>query len=221
MQPKKRIFQIRQRQLRRRKNVSFKQLSVGEQKMVRNQQMRLYGASLLGVTPYLERGRGIRGIESLQQVNFNSLIGHLRRRFPSETIEVLDEGSGESSLKESLMKLDNVTVTRTDVMAGPNWPDKHADVIDLVKVFGKNKFHLVNSCFGGAFHTPLKEKAIFQIVSVLKPGGVAIVITKLPEEELKKLSKRFNISIKSTFGVEEKMVYRVLFTKNFGRSKKR
>ena len=59
------------------------------------------------------------------------------------------------------------------------------------------------------------DKALFQIVSVLKPGGIGIVSTPIMTRGLLQLAKRFNISIQDTYGDS------VIFTKNIGRSKKR
>ncbi|MDP2973708.1 MAG: hypothetical protein Q8N60_01525, partial [Candidatus Diapherotrites archaeon] len=137
-----------------------------------------------------------------------------------ETIEVLDEAAGRSGFKHELEKLcgGSVRVTTTDVRSGNGWPDKVVDVMDLAdnkKGFGKNRFHLVVSTVGGALYGPLPEKAIFQIVSVLKPGGIGVVSAKISNERLKQLAKRFNLTIKQHYADS------VVFSKNVGREKKR
>ena len=218
---RKRTRQIRQRQLRRRKNLSFQQLSADEAGAVAEQEMeaksvrkrlRLFGAI----------GHDRRTIEvCIHGIRFKSIIGKLRECFPNETLEILDEGAGRSNLKKWLMRrFKGLRVTTTDVCEGRWWPmPKHPDeivnVLNLVKSFGKNRFHLVVSTVGGAWHSPVPEKAFFQIVSVLKPGGIGVVSAKISNERLKQLAKRFNLTIKQHYADS------IVFSKNFGRAKKR
>lgn len=225
MRARKRKAQIRQRQLRRRKNVSFRQLSVAERKKVAGQERRARADRWRSIKEPLDSD-SLLEVEGWHSIKFKPILKKLRSRFQGEKIEVLDEGAGRSSLKHELMQPEfggNLQVTTTDVRQGNGWPDKRVNVMNLVKEFGKNRFHLVVSTVGGGTYTPLGEKAIFQMVSVLKPGGIGIVSTNIPdkklvqvrEDRLAQLAKRFNITVRKRHADS------VVFSKNFGRKKKR
>ncbi len=203
-------MQIRQRQLRRRKNVSFKGLSVVEQEKARQQPPS-------GVT---HRTLGL--VEELHGIKFSELIPQLRRIFPGETIEILDEGSGRSSLKIQLEPEfpRQIKITRSDMRPDVS-PDGVCNVLDLVKTFGKSRFHFVISTYGGSYFSPIPEKAFFQIVSVLKPKGIGLIITPLPKEEIYKLAKRFNVTIQRFELLFPGPARSIIFTKNLSGKKPR
>ncbi len=229
MHKKKRKMKIKQKQKRKSKDVSFQKLSVGEAKAVAEQESRakLFRTRLEWFGAI---GRNIAAIQHcIHGIKFKPIIKELRERFPGTTLEVLDEGAGRSSLKNSLLwRFKDLNVTTTDICEGKLWPmpkkpDKIANVLDLVKSFGKNKFHLVISTGGGAWRSPVPEKAFFQIVSVLQPKGTGIIATAIPKERLYQLAKRFNVTIQRIRTLESRqgdVVNSVIFTKNSGRKKK-
>ena len=136
-------------------------------------------------------------IERLAGVSFDSIIGKLRKKFPEQQLVGLDEGAGKSTLAAELRAKFGLTVVQTD--ARPDFfateTHKRVNVVDLVKHFGKGKFHLAVSSFGGVNYSPLQEKALYQLVSVLKQGGIGIVGCKIGPTDLFYLSKKLNITV--------------------------
>lgn len=231
--PKKRIAQIRQSQKRKRKNLSFKEIALAEKREIARQHKEALRKSWVSGKLYLDT-RSLSEIEGQQGIKFYGLIEKLRKNFPAEQIEVLNEGVGRSTLKQELMRgFKNLNVTTTDIRRGKNWPDKIANVMELVEKFGKNRFHMIVSSFGGVSYTPLPEKALFQIVSVLRPRGIgAVSVPIMPESKLYKLAKRLNITIQKTmvgghvttyedYMKTENLVTSFVFTKNIGMRKKK
>ncbi|MBN2067295.1 MAG: hypothetical protein JW744_02410 [Candidatus Diapherotrites archaeon] len=213
---RRRKQQINLRRKRARKNVSFRALTGEERRRVEEQE-------LSAIRDTWVRGKdafdvdGLLSVESLHNIKFKPLLQKLQKRFPFEKLGVLDEGAGRSSLKEELLRSElgkGLRITTTDVRKNVV-PDRVANVLGLVGEFGKNKFHLVVSTAGGALYTPAGEKALFQIVSVLKPGGIGIVDTSISNERLHQLAKRLNFSIQKIHS------HSVVFTKNFGISGKK
>ena len=215
MKPKKRKMQITQRQGRRAKNLSFKQISLKEKKMVTEQEKKARQANWKTIKESMDAD-SLLDVEGWHNIKFKPVLQSLVKRFP-EKLEILDEGAGRSSLKHELLKSElgeKLNVTTIDVRRGATWSDKIVNIMGLVDKFGKNKFHLVVSTVGGATYSPLHEKAFFQIVSVLKPGGTGIVSTQLSNKRLRELAKRFNLSIKQFYGGN------VVFSKNLVRRKR-
>jgi hypothetical protein len=143
MHRKKRKAQIRQRQLKRKKNVSFKLFSAEENREIAKQKKSARGDVWKYRKDKLDADTLVE-VESQHGMKFKPLLKKLRAVFSDQKIEVLDEGSGKSSLKEELMEPKfggNLHITTTDVRSGRGWPDKVVNVTDLVKEFGKNKFH--------------------------------------------------------------------------------
>lgn len=116
------------------------------------------------------------------------LIGRLRRMFPADVIQVLDEGAGRSSFAQELTDLSNrhfgvgaVHVLRTDLRIKDEF-GRPLHVIQstpeqLLKKFGASRFHLIFSTYGGLAHTQLSViKGFSNIFAVLKPGGEARII---------------------------------------------
>ncbi len=93
--PKRRRFQIRQRRIRRRKNVSFTKFSGDEKKALRFQK-------LLQKAPTVT-ARPLWMIQFEHNVDFREIIGKLRKIFSEEKLKILDEGSGESALYKELL----------------------------------------------------------------------------------------------------------------------
>jgi len=215
MNPQKRRLQITQRQKRKRKNLSFSQVSLGEKKLVSAQEKKARQDNWKTVKEPMDTDSLI-DVEGWHNIKFKPVLQKLFKRFP-EKLEVLDEGTGRSSLKHELLKSEfgkKLNITTTDVRRGATWPDKKANIMELVDKFGKSKFHLVVSTVGGAMYSPLQEKAFFQIVSVLKPGGTGIVSTSIPKKRLTELAKRFNLSIKQIYASS------VVFSKNIAKGKR-
>ncbi|MCX6798619.1 MAG: class I SAM-dependent methyltransferase [Candidatus Diapherotrites archaeon] len=220
MNPKKRRMWIRQGQKRRRKNVSFASISHAERLEIAKQARELYQSELFlsGVLgAKLRDQRNLAQIEGLHRVKFKEVVERLRGRFPNQRLEVLDEGAGRSDFGNQLVSKEfagNMNVTRTDIRSWTQ-ADREVNVIGIVEEFGKGRFHLVVSSTGGAHSSPLPEKALFQIVSVLKPGGIGVVSTPLAEAEkrLPQLAKRFNITI------HQINAQGIVFTKNVGGAK--
>ena len=222
LNPKRRIFQKRQRQLRRRKNVSFKQLSVKERRQIASIESGLREVHWDRLEKPVDRS-SLADVERSHEIKFTSILPELRSRFPKGSLVVLDESCGRSSLKNELLALKigvPLSVIRTDIRQGQGWPDVVVNTVDLVNGtgtfggFGKNKFHLVVSTGGSPVYTVVHEKLFYQLVSVLKPGGIGIVEINIPGKELARLAKRLNISIRKLH------LNSVVFTKNLGRRKR-
>lgn len=158
--------------------------------------------------------RDLWAIEGKMGVMYKPIIEELRKRFPGERLEGLDEGGGASTFKKELMapKLSgNIKVTTTDVRKLAT-VDAVVNVHGLVKRFGENRFHFVNSCFGGVAFSPCPQQALYQIVAVLKPGGIGVVthaFSFAPKEFMEKLAKTLNISI-----IKQPKSYSLVFKKN-------
>ena len=214
MQAKKRQEQIKQRRTRRRKMVSFQTLSLAERRQVEE----IKSDWIAGRRSSPSDLRNLKISRRTHDVKIKPLAQRLSKTFPGQKIEVLDEGAGRSSVKVDLMELfgENVNVTTTDLRPVGTKVDKVVGVVDLVKQFGKGKFHLVISTFGGVFYSPVPEKALFQVVSLLKPGGIGLVKINLSQERLSEIAKTFNINI-----IQSKFPHKLVFVKNFVKKKKR
>lgn len=209
MQPKKRRFQIRQRQLRRIKNIALKTFSVEEEKRISASEREVLSGK------WIETGSTMEKIESFHGIKFASLFEELGKRFPGETITVIDEGCGPSTLKQGLLAIfgEKIKVITTDIRKGNNWPDERINVMQLSKL-GRNSTHLIISTYGGIVYPGLDEKALYQIVTALKPGGIGVVTTNLSSSKnLPRLAKRLNITIRQIKG------HSISFTKNTTRKK--
>lgn len=220
--PKRQRFKINQRWLRRRKNLSFAQLGAGDKKAI-EQQERAHS---------IRTARDFGTLADQSGLDFQKVIAEVKNRFPGETLEMLDEGGGENTYALSLRITSGqkLHVVKTDIPGGFTFGSAvESNVNYLVKNLGKNRFHLALSIAGGLRYTPLVEKAFFQFVSVIKPGGIGVVFgnTKLAVT-IKKLANRFNITILpypnryniySPFPATTEQ-YFVVFTKNIGRKKK-
>jgi len=148
---------------------------------------------------YLAPDRNLSDVNYHHQKDFAKIIIELSGRFPGETIRVLNEGTGQSTFKRDLerelkgkVKMQIVT---TDIQRAQN-PDVVTVPEELVKTFGRNSFHLVESTFGGVYHTRLfpPKKAISNVIEILKPGGIASVIIIMDhkiESDLGKFLSRY------------------------------
>ncbi len=118
---------------------------------------------------------GKEGIEETLE-----LVRKVARLCGTKNIEVLDEGSGNSTLAIELRRelgreRIDARFTRTDIAPQTN-PDILASPEELVKKVGKNKFHIIFSTYGGATYTKASQtKAIANIFEALKPGGVCLL----------------------------------------------
>jgi len=217
---------IRQKQKRGRKNVSLTNFSVAEKRAVAEQEetakKTFWNSRSLGKCAFSRTDRRtLKEVEQFHGIKIKPIIEKLFLRFQDETLEVLDEGAGKSSFASGLRKSfgKNLNVTKTDIRSSFFSKTTKVKVMGLVKKFGKNRFHLVFSTAGGAEYSSLSKKALYQIVSVIKPGGVGVVGTNLVFSktplQLENLAKKFNITVKQLTGVG------IVFTKNIGRKKKR
>lgn len=151
--------------------------------------------------------RPLTEIESMHRVRFINRIEALRRRFKNERIEVLDEGAGNSSFARELREKaknkfgpNSIRITRTDTRTRgvPVLELVNTSPERLVETFGKNRFHLVVSTYGGIHHGKVKDLNILaNIIEVLKPGGEARIFSHFMEDAaIEKIKKNFhNVSI--------------------------
>ncbi|HZX19744.1 MAG TPA: hypothetical protein VFF13_01890 [archaeon] len=153
-------------------------LSTKEKKIIEKRKQSFEGSKPL---EYVAPDRNLHDINFHHQKDFvNEIIG-LSKRFPGETIRILNEGVGQSTFKRDLeRKLQGkvkMQIVTTDIQKAHK-PDVVAVPEELAKTFGRNSFHLVESTFGGVYHTPLfpPKKAISNVIEILKPGGLASVI---------------------------------------------
>lgn len=149
---------------------------------------------------YVAPDRSLSDVNYHHQKDFARIIIELSGRFSGEKIMVLNEGAGQSTFKQDLerelkgkVKMQIVT---TDIQKAHN-PDAVTVPEELVKKFGRNSFHLVESAFGGVYHTRLfpPKKAISNVIEILKPGGMASVIIIMDhkiESELGAFLKKYN-----------------------------
>lgn len=212
---------MRQRRLRRKKNISFRQVSAAEQKLIKEQEIDWQPP--LGAKTITDRS--LEDIERVHSISFDGIFAKLFSRFARKKIYVLDEGCGGSNIRDLdyLGKKNyarNLEIFRSDFAMDGKHIDKKVNVLGLQSGFGNGAFHLVVSTYGGVAYSPLPEKALFQVVSVLVPGGIGIVTCGISEERLRALEKRFGIKINKTAkqGPEDSN-RTIIFTKNFGRRK--
>ncbi len=217
-------FQIPQRRKRRAKNTSFKRLSAPEVQGVKAQQrgviLRFNEIKRAGA-PVFDDARSLAEIERFHSIKFKQLFAKLRSRFKGETLEVLDEGAGRSPLHSGLALLGfggNIGATTTDIREDVS-PDVRVNAVELADRFGKGRFHLVVSTASGTLYSPVPEKAIFQVVSTLKPGGMGVITVRMPRHKLDQLAQRFNISIGQVTPALGS-ASSVVFTKNIGKIKR-
>lgn len=180
---KRRRFEIRQRHKRREKRRKAIRLNQKELEILKKQKK----GPVYNFKDY--NFRNLKNVNNIHDTDFFETVRTLSKRFPGQTIELLDEGAGESTfgkeLEEQADKIRQglVKVTRTDirkldpemVVASPE---------ELLRVFGYNRFHLIVSSFGGTVYSKVRlSVALSNIIGCLKPGGMAsICITpqKLP-----------------------------------------
>lgn len=236
MNARQRKTQIRQQQNRREKRRKLRTLTPEEWARVnevkRNQHVYVKES---------RAGRGCFTCRTLSAVNeahekdFAAIVESISKRFPNQTIEVLDEGSGESTffkeLPEKLKEKCAVNVTRTDIdpeiQSTQQSQVVHCNPEELFKRFGADRFHLAVTTFGGTNYTVGSQaKAIANIISVLKPGGEASILlsdapkvftgAKVPSlTDLEKILKRFkNVQIakKEKWYEEDRFSHRMFLT---------
>ncbi|MFH1256726.1 MAG: hypothetical protein V1494_05555 [Candidatus Diapherotrites archaeon] len=173
--PKRKRFQIRQRQKRISgfKKARIKYIQEGLKSLA--EQRKKVGCNY----------RTLDQVEEEHLVKFQDVINRLKKRFPGKTIRVLDEGAGESSLAHELSQK-GVSIVRSDLLERPftdfagEYHDK-TPIYTLAKHFGKNKFHLIISTFSGAYYAEKFAASCANIYTTLESGGEAFVIfSKVP-----------------------------------------
>lgn len=139
----------------------------------------------------LEEIEELHGLKKKKLVNekavvegsgFVGLLGVLRQRFPGKVIQVLDEGTGLSTFKPELLSeaerkfgAHAVRIETSDILPAPS-KEAHVQAApeELVKKFGRNRFHLIVSTYGGMSYSMLHPLiGLSNIVAVLKEGGEA------------------------------------------------
>ncbi len=171
-------------------------------RLTRSDVMQLAHARQLWKTPEwgLLNGTNMRGLEEIEELHglkekkikngkpvvegsgFIGFLGALRRRFPEQVIQVLDEGTGLSSFKPELLSeaekkfgAHTVRIETSDILPAPS-KEAHVEATpeELVKRFGRNRFHLIVSTYGGMSYSMLHPLiGLSNIVAVLKEGGEA------------------------------------------------
>jgi hypothetical protein len=116
---------------------------------------------------------------------FVSVIEALRKRFPHQTIQILDEGAGNSTFgaellheSESKFGKNAVSVRTTDIRDTDYWfegaPKTEATPEQLVQKFGREQFHLIVSTYGGLTYTTINPiRGLSNVITALKTGGQA------------------------------------------------
>ncbi len=152
--------------------------------------------------------RSLDTINKIHKKDFGKIVEALKQKFPHETIKVLSEGAGESSFAMELVEnKSKVKVTRTDILYRPE-TNMNLSPEELLKRFGKQSFHLIESTFGGLTYTTInQEKALVNIIQLLKPGGIASIASTysyeftsgspviIPKNRLRRLENVFKIII--------------------------
>ncbi len=129
-------------------------------------------------------------------LDLTRLLGEWWRRNPKQKIEVLDEGTGNSTWAQEWMeelgeKSRYLSVHRTDIRSVREDPGmRPVEMVPpekIVKHFGKNRFHIIVSHFSGVAFTPLNRiKAIANIIGALRPGGHAFFTVWIRNEYVEK-----------------------------------
>lgn len=185
--PKRRSFLIKQKQKRVKKRNALLNLSPSEARRIHHfieigQWEKEKERAVVRSHPRGYDHRSIYQVQEVHERDFVSITRKLLQRFPKGEINVLDEGAGQSTFHEDLSKLvgdDRVKVYRSDIRyLIPTSYTKPVPPEKLVETFGKNHFHLIVSTFGGTTYSKINsEKAIANIATVLKTGGIASIAT--------------------------------------------
>lgn len=236
MNARQRKTQIRQSQNRREKRRKLRTLTPEEWARVnevkRNQYVYVKESRVGRGTNH----RTLSAVNEAHEKDFVAIVESISKRFSNQTIEVLDEGSGESTffkeLPEKLKEKCAVKVTRTDIdpeiQSTQQSQVVHCNPEELFERFGPDRFHLIVITFGGTNYTVGSQaKAIANIISILKPGGEANLLlsdaprvftgAKVPSlTDLEKILKRFkNVQIikkEKWYDEEGRFAHRMLLT---------
>ncbi|MBS3061840.1 MAG: hypothetical protein J4215_04640 [Candidatus Diapherotrites archaeon] len=195
--PKKRQQQIHSRQQRRQKRGQWLKLSAKEREEVRFQ--REYYPK---ISDYLQPDqRSIFGVSDLHEHDFLEAVVSQRQKKPNEPIHVLNEGAGRSTFSAELKQLANlfqipVQVTETDLR--PLFrATKNVSPEEIVSKFGKKKFQVIVSTFGGFNYTRANRRhALVNFIQALSPGGLASIVfmhqhLAAVSAEVRQVQKRF------------------------------
>jgi len=135
-------------------------------------------------------------VEKDQGIKFQEEIGKLKKRFPRQKIEILDEGCGLSTLADELEQ-PNVHISKSDLVHSVSPKKFHkVSVHDLAKHFGKNRFHLIISTRGGVDWGGDYKNAIANIYATLKPRGKAFITATANSELMQKCAQDLGITYK-------------------------
>ena len=191
--PKQRRANIHKRQLRREKRRKLVELTSNEKR--RLSQFKIVNRAILYLFGNIESNNSLDRINRIHKKNFALIAKNLHKKFPGETLVVVSEGAGRSSfgreLEKELTGEARVEIIRTDLDQSVN-PTFYVSPEELSKKIPANSAHIVESTYGGSTYTKIsQEKAIANIIHILKPGGVASVATldvfefgKTPKEDI-------------------------------------
>ncbi len=195
--PRQRRKQIRQSRTARKKRNQW--LSITDiQAQHKRGTRELYAA--IKKYPHPDK-RDIGLISEFHQHDLFDTIRQMAREHPNEIIRVLDDGSGKSTFKSDVQNLADlfkipVDVTSTDIRPLERG---HANVTpeEIISKYGKNRFHLIVSTFGGFNYTHIpKRHALTNFIHALRPGGIASLAIMSNQiqtvySEIKAVKKRF------------------------------
>ncbi len=194
----------RQKLRRKKKKESAIKLSIADFRKLRKIKIRSDSATLGDIFS----DRSLDEINQIHRMNILDYLQYLRRRFKNQTLEVLDEGARGGGLAKELQEKANkefgpnaARVIAADIRNFTASGVQNVAAEELVKRFGKDRFHLIISTHGGGSYTQFEKiKVLSNIVAALKPGGMATIAMRLQIAErpvLEKLQKLWpNISIK-------------------------
>jgi hypothetical protein len=152
------------------------------------------------VKPYVRTSRATWQVQREQGgINVKQVINGTKTVFPKETIMILDEGCGESTLAEENQR-DGIIWFRTDQRLIDHKPDFHnVPVHDLAGYFKGVRFHLIFSTFGGIAHSTTPKRAIANVYDVLAVGGKAYISGAGEDHaQWKKIARKLGIRFRST-----------------------
>lgn len=150
--------------------------------------------------------RSLAKTQELCRVDFSRLLRQLHARFRGEPLRVLVEGAGFSTVPEELelwAKENQIPLAavRSDVYKARDFKTIAAGINasgvlkgrgvavgtsryvkaeshELVSQFGKNRFHLVISVYGGLMYAQTNQKAAWEnVADVVKPGGEVVALS--------------------------------------------